>query len=253
MFTQINFPIGKLYKQNPLIKFMNFIKKIFEKRSDGLIHLQFQKFSKGEFKNRAVISAKKTSNKYTISTSAEFTNELVREFAERLGDNKTNITGAIISTGDLKGELEFKEIKQFQGVKRYLIDTEMSGSQILSLLNKLPKAFFALSFEFGETKLKIKPKAPKSGKPGKGEGEKPKPDFCKIITKDKKLAEDFVFEVPDFKKAEITHSFFIDELVKPEGEEDYARIRELSKRKGKIVRESEIDGEKFIKETGFEA
>ncbi len=38
----------------------------------------------------------------------------------------------------------------------------------------------------------------------------------------------------------------------PEGETDYARIRELAKRKGKIIREALIDGEKIRKEIGFE-
>jgi len=171
--------------------------------------------------------------------------------AERLGSDKTNITGAIVSTSDLKRELKFKEIKQFQGVKRYLIENEMSGSEVLALLDKFPKAFFALSFETKDSKLKIKPKAPKSAKP-KNKEEKPKPDFCRITTSNKMLAQDFVFERPEFKKAEITHHFLINELIKPEGETNFAKIRELSKRKGKITRDAEIDGEKIVQEKEFE-
>ncbi len=216
------------------------------------MHLQFQKFGKGEFKDKALIHAKKSGKGYTISTTPEFANELVREVAEKLGDNKAKVTGAVVSTSDLKEELDFKEIKQFQGVKRYIIDSEMSGDGIISLLDKFPKAFFAFSFEAGDSKLKIKPKAPKSAKP-KAKGEKkPKPGFCKINTSDKMLAEDFIFENPEFKRAEITHHFIINELIKPEGESDFARIRELAKRRGKIIRESEIDGEKTVKEKEFE-
>lgn len=137
---------------------MNFIKKIFDKEIDEQVHLQFQKFSKGEFRNRALINARRTGKKYTISTTAEFANELVKWAAEKLGNEKTQITGAIISTSDLKEELDFINIKQFQGVKRYLIDKEMSGEEILSLLERFPKTFFALSFSFGEIQLKIKPK-----------------------------------------------------------------------------------------------
>jgi hypothetical protein len=178
----------------------------------------------------------------------------VREVAGKLGGNKARVTGAIVSTNDLKEELDFKEIKQFQGVKRYIIDKEMSGDEILSLLEKFPKAFFALSFNCDKdsTSLKIKPKAPKSGKPGK-KGEKPKPNFCKITTTDKMLAEDFVFEVSDFKKAEIDHKFIINEIIQPEGETDYARIRELAKRKGEIIREALIDGIEIRKKMDFEA
>ena len=35
----------------------------------------------------------------------------------------------------------------------------------MKLLNEFPKAFFGLTFNAGETELKIKAKAPKSGKP----------------------------------------------------------------------------------------
>jgi len=232
---------------------MNFIKKIFRNEPDNLVHLQFQKFSRGEFKDRALINAKKSGNKYIISTTAEFANEFVRVAAEKLGNNKTRVTGAIVSINNLKGQLDFKEIKQFQGVKRYLIDKEMGGDEILSLLEKFPKAFFALSFncDKNSTNLKIKPKSPKSGKPGK-KGENPKPNFCKMTTTDKLLAEDFVFEVSDFKKAEINHEFIINDIIKPEGETDYARIRELAKRKGEIIREAEIDGRILRNKKDFE-
>src|SRR3989344_9016127 len=128
---------------------MNFIKKIVENKVDDSVHLQFMKFSKGEFRNRAVLKVKKSGNKYTISTSAEFANELVRDMAEKLGSQRTNVTGAIVSTSDLKGDIDFKEIKQFQGVKRYLIDKEMSGEEIVRLMEKHPKTFFALTFDVG--------------------------------------------------------------------------------------------------------
>lgn len=235
---------------------MDFINKVFSKKVDESVHLQFQKFSRGEFRNRAVIAAKKTGVKYTIKTSSEFANGFVREIALLLGKNIADITGAIVSTNDLRNVIEFKEIKQFQGVKRYLIDKKMSGEEILSLLDKFPKAFFALSFSVGNTSLKIKPKAPKSGKPGTKGEEAPKPDFCNLSTDDKKIVESFVFEVPDFKNAEITHTFLIDEIVIPpslKNEKDYAIIREKALRKGRIIRNSVIDGRAYKEEVNFEA
>ncbi len=99
---------------------MNFIKKIFDGKIDEYVHIQFQKFSKGEFRNRALINARRTGKKYTISTTAEFANELVKWAAEKLGNGKTQITGAIISTSDLKEELDFTNIKQFQGLSKFL-------------------------------------------------------------------------------------------------------------------------------------
>ncbi|HLC77907.1 MAG TPA: hypothetical protein VJH92_02175 [Candidatus Nanoarchaeia archaeon] len=235
---------------------MNFIKKIFDAKSDDLVHLQFQKFSRGEFKNRAVVKVKCSPAKYTIATSAEFANEFVRELAEVLGENKTRITGVVVSTADLTGQMKFKSKKQFQGVKQYVIDDEMSGDEILSLLNKFQKAFFALSFSVGGDTLKIKAKAPKSGKPGgKGE-ERPNPDFCRLSTKDKKIVDNFVFERSAFKEAIITHTFVIEDIVIPDSlkkSDDFAKIREESRRKGKIIRETEIDGQKIETEKPFEA
>jgi len=229
---------------------MNFIKKVFDKEIDGSVHLQFQKFSKGEFRDRALIKAKNSGGKYTINTSAEFANDMVRAVAEKLGDDITNIKGCVVSTHDLTGELDFQDKKQFQGVKKYMIDKEMSGNKILSLLEKFPKAFFALSFEAEGTVLKIKPKAPKSGSK---RDKKPNPDFCKLKTTDKELGKSFIFEKPNFKEANITHDFIIEELILPEDEKDFAKIRELAKRKGKIIREAEIDGKKLIRECEFVA
>lgn len=232
---------------------MNFIKKIFDEKTDEEVHLQFQKFSKGEFRNRAVIRAKNSKTNYSITTTSEFANEIVKYLAEKLGDNKTNITGVIVSTSDLTGEIDFSGKKQFMGIKQYIIDKEMSGKELYALVEKLPKAFFALSFKTQNSELKTKAKAPKSAKPSTKGEEIPKPDFCKLKTTDKKLAESFIFEKPDFKNAEIVHTFLINELVLPKDEKDFSKIRERAKRKGKIIREGEIDGQKIKKEKDFEA
>ncbi len=235
---------------------MNFIKKAVENKADEFVHLQFQKFSKGEFRNRAIIEAKKSKEKYTIKTSAEFANGLVSIMAEKLGEEKTRITGAIVSTQNLKDDLDFKEVKQFQGVKRYMLDVEMSGLEILSLLERFPKNFFALSFSVGEDILKIKPKVPKSGKPGSKGEEVPKADFCSLKTTNSEIGKDFIFEKPEFKTAKINHVFFIDKINLPEelkNSEDFALIREKSKRAGRIIRKGEIDEQSIEKTYEFEA
>jgi len=236
---------------------MNFIKKAVDLESDSSVHLQFQRFSKGEFRNKAIIEVKaQAGGKYTLKTSAEFSNDLVRIMAGKLGSEKTNVTGAIVSTSDLTGELDFKEKKQFQGVKRYLMDCEMSGEEILNLMEKLPKTFFALSFSVGDEVLKIKPKAPKSAKPGKENEGGPKADFGSLKTTDKSIIESFIFEKKDFKEAKINHTIFVEKMVIPEElkeEKDFAKIREASRRAGRIVRKSMIDGEESEKEYAFEA
>jgi hypothetical protein len=235
---------------------MNFIKKVFDKKTDEDVHQQFQKFSRGEFKDRALIKAKRVKDKFTISTTYEFANELVKIAAEKLGENKAKVTGAVVSTLDLGKDIDFQNKKQFMGVKQYIIDKEMSGSEIIGLINKFPKAFFALSFDSGKgDTLKIKAKAPKSAKP-KTKEEAPNPDFCKLITNDEKIARDFIFEKPDFKEAVASHDFYIDSIVIPESvksEKDFAVVREKSLRKGRIVRRAVIDGKEIRTEAGLEA
>jgi hypothetical protein len=236
--------------------FMNFIKKVFDKQIDEDAHLQFQKFSRGEFRNRALIKVKKVKNKTTITTTAEFANEFVQIVAEKLEKNKTKVTGAIISTFDLGKEIDYQNKKQFMGIKQYIIDKEMSGDEIVGLIKKFPRVFFALSFDSGKGDiLKIKAKAPKSAKP-KTKDEAPTPDFCKLITEDEQIAKSFVFEKSDFKLAEIYHDFFIDSIVIPDeikNERDFAIVREKSHRKGRIVRRAVIDGKETKEEINFEA
>ncbi len=241
---------------------MNFIKKIVEKKIDADVHYQFQKFSRGEFRDKAGISAKKSGNKYTISTSAEFANDLVKLVAEKVGKNKVEVNGIIVTTSDLDKEgLRYSSKSQFQGIKKYALSGEMAGDEILNLINKFPKVFFALSFSTpnGETVLKVKPKMPKTGKPkgGAKEGEEEKKqDFCKIVTTDSKIGESFIFELKDFKEANVNHTFFINDIVIPTSlktEKDFAKVREGALRKGKIVRVAKIDGKEFRNEIDFEA
>lgn len=233
---------------------MNFIKRIFDNQIDNSVHLQFQKFSRGEFKDRALIEAKKQGAGYKIKTSAEFANELVRAMAKKLGDKKTQVEGAVFSTLEL--EIDYKTKKKSpQGIIRYVIEKEMSGSEITNLLNKFPKNFFAFSFSVGEDILKIKTKAPKSGKSGKGD-EMPKADFCSLKTSDSEIGKNFVFEKPDFHRAIITHTFLIEKIEIPDvlkNSKDFAKIREESKRVGKIIRIANIDGKEERREIKFGA
>lgn len=232
-----------------------FIKKIFEDKVDKLVHLQFQKFSKGNFKNKALIKASNSKGNYKIATGYEYANEFVRMVAEKLGNDKTKITGGIITTFDLTGKLDFKDKKQFMGVKQYVLDTEMTGKEILNLLDKFPFAFMALSFKTNDTELKIKPKAPKSAKPSTKGDARPNPDFCKLTTTDKNLVKNILFDInlDDFKKVEVSHEFRIEDLILPKGEKDSAKIRELTQRKGTIIRKMNVDEKDVVKEKDFVA
>lgn len=235
----------------------NFIKKIFDGKTDNLVHNQFQKFSRGEFKDKAAMVYSKGKDKYTLSTSYEYSNDFARMLAEKLGNNKTTITGVIVSTRDLTGQVNFAGKKQFAGVKQYILNGEMSGKEIIDLLDKLPTAFFALSFKVGTSELKTKPKAPISGKPSTKADAQPKADFCKFYTTDKETIRSFVFDNElldsDVKKAEIKHIFQVKDITVPKGESDPVKMRELAIRKGKIIRILRILDKETRKETDFVA
>ncbi|VVB78806.1 Uncharacterised protein [uncultured archaeon] len=237
-----------------------FIKKIFDGKSDELVHIQFQKFSRGEFKNRAMIKVKESSGKFTVATTAEYARELVRAMGEKLGNGKTHVTGALISALDLQG-FKYEERKMAMGVRKYMINREMTGNEIVDICDKITKAFIGLSFNVGEDELKVKDKSPKSAKGASSapkEDAELKIDFCKLKTTDRKLIDGLVFdpEAAGAKKLEVYHDFIIKDIVVPpelKNEKDFAVIREKAHRKGKIIRYLNINENKTKKEIDFEA
>lgn len=239
----------------------SFIKKIFDGKAKGddFCHMQFSKFSRGEFKARAMFKVKDSSGKFTLDTTSEYARELVRALGEKVGNNKVMVTGALISALDLEG-IKYEERKMAMGVRKYMISREMSGKEIVEICDKTLKAFIGLSFSFGDDELKIKDKSPKSAKGASSapkDDEDLKIDFCKLKTNDKKLIEGILFEseAKGAKKVEVKHDFIISDIVIPDElkkEKDFAIIREKAYRKGKIVRYIDIDGTKTKKEINFE-
>ena len=120
-------------------------------------------------------------------------------------------------------------------------------------MNKFPKAFFALSFSLKNYTLKIKPKAPKSGKPAKKGDEDVKADFCSLKTSDNSIINDLFFDNKNFKEIQIKHQININEIILPKGISDPIKMRELAKRKGIISRIIKSDGNSTTKEKEFEA
>lgn len=233
------------------------LKKIFMGKSDNFVHSEFIKFSKGKFENRYLLEGKKQKDKWSIKTSAEFANFLVRACLEKT-NGEIDVEGVIVSTIDLrkeKGHLFNPEekIKQFMGVKQLIVNGKIDRQKILDAMEKYPKAFFALTFSTPSFALKIKAKAPKSGKPGSKGEDGPKCDFCSLKTADKAIIEDLFFDFPNFDEIKIKHTLEINHIILPSGITDPVQLREMAKRKGKIIREIEIDGRKEIREKEFEA
>ena len=236
------------------------IKKIFEGIFDDEVHRDFLKFGRGEFKEKYIIEGKKQASKWAVKTSAEFANFLVRACLEKLNpDTAIPMKGVIVSTMDLREEVSFElvKVKNFQGIRQLVIDTEVMPGEILGFMDKYPKASFNLSFSTEKNVLKIKAKAPKSGKPGKNkDGEGPKADFCNLKTTDADLMSKLFFNVGlGWKEIKILHNIRVDSIVYPENMDSLKpeEIREQSKRKGVLERIAVLDGDEQRSEKEFEA
>ncbi|MBU3940527.1 MAG: hypothetical protein KKH88_01215 [Nanoarchaeota archaeon] len=232
---------------------MNFITKIFENKIDQDVHNQFTRFSIGTFENRALCQLTKTAKNLKIKTSFEYANEFVAYLANTIED-KTRIVGMILCTSDISPELPFEvERKNAMGLKKYLFDHDLTKEQILNLYEKFPDALILFNFSTTAGTLKIKQKAPKAGKAGKGE-EEPKADYCILTTTNFDLTKEFAFDASNFKKFFAKHTFVIESVNVPkEYETDFNLARKMAKRKGKIIREINIDGKGQKSEINFEA
>ncbi len=234
---------------------MNFIKKIFTNKVDESIHLQFTRFSKGVFENKAMLEITVSSSNIKVKTSSEYTNELVELLANTI-KVKTHVKGIIFSTRKLaeESDIEFQDVKSAIGVKKHIVDQDLTKEQILNICQKFPHSSINLSFKTDYGELKVKEKAPKSGKPGKGEAA-PKIDYCIFTTTDKTILEDYAFDIKHpFKKAIILHTYEITNIQIPEQyKHDFALARLHAIRKGKIIRILNIDGKEEKREINFEA
>ncbi len=230
-----------------------FTHKIVDGKMDNLVHLQFLKYSKGLYEQKALVQGKKTKDAWSIGTSAEYANELVRAVAEEVGSDKTLVSGKIITTRDLQKELPTATMTQFAGVKRYELAQEITGKEIISLCDQLPNAFFGISFKSKQTELKVKAKAPKSKGPSEDDADVPKADFCKIKTTNKDLASSLLVGAETAKEFSIQHKYNITEIIPPKGETDPAKMRELAVRKGTLTRMVTTEGKTTQKDYPFSA
>lgn len=245
---------NRIYKEGFVKLIMDFfIEKLCSGRSDDLTHLQFEKYSRGVFTNKAIVQAKNSKGNYSFSTTSEYANELIRACAEELGNSKANVQGVIISTKGLPPNIKHQGISQFMGVKKYSISGEFTGGDLISICDSVPRAFIALSFSTDKSELKIKPKAPKSAKPGNNSEDPIKVDFCKLKTRNPEFAKKLFFDCLEFKNAEAKHDFDIRDIEIPKDEKDPLKMRERAVRKGVIIRKLTIDGIKTVKEHPFSA
>ena len=232
---------------------MNIIKKLVEKNIDENVHKQFTRFGKGEYGGRFLLSLWKT-KKIKIKSSFEFANDLVALCSE-FGNCK--VSGVVMSKTNISNMMKENNIEGNSKAKKggLFYENEISSQELnKDQLKELEESsyFTLLDLEGEDFKLKIKKKLPK---PGKSEN-KIDGKFCQLEADEKfysKIKEDLFWDLPDGKKINVKHKVIIENIIMPEGEKDFSKIRELAKRKGKIIREAEIDEQKTTKEFEFEA
>ncbi len=215
----------------------SFIKRIWQGNGEE-VHYQFVRFSKGRFEGRAVLNLHKTS-KIKLKGSFEWANDFVN-LANELEDMR--FSGIVLSREELDLENEKK--------KKAIFQYEVSDIG-LEKINEIKNKAYALLLngEGEEIILKIKKKLPKPGKSAKKVDDK----FCQLELDLKywdKVREAFMF--PEGKKFRVSHIFEINEIIIPQGEKDFEKIRLFAKRKGKIIRKLEIDKKESEEEKEFE-
>jgi hypothetical protein len=233
-------------------KMQSAINKIFLGINEG-IHDEFIKYSKGVFASKYLVDAKKKKDGWKIKTSNEFTNFLVRSCLEKV--KEVEVTGAIIATFDVSKEAEFPitGMKQFMGIKQAIVNTKTTSDKIIRLMDRFPRAFYALSFAGEGFKLKIKAKAPKSAKPSTSGDKEAKAEFCAIETSDQGIVKDLLFDCLDAGEVTINHQLVIEQIILPKNEKDPVKLRENAIRKGKMIRVLKIGEKEIKKEAAFEA
>src|SRR3989344_3410086 len=232
---------------------MNVIQKIFSGINDNEVHDALIKYGKGEFKSKYVLEGRRQKDKWVLKTSSEYANILVKEVLQD-AEESVRVTGAIIATFPInEKELPITNLKQFMGIKQNVVDGEISKEALLKIIDKYPRAFFALSFITKNSELKIKAKAPKSAKPSTKTDAEPKADFCSLKTNSERIIKDIFFDGHQFESININHTIKIDDIDIPQNISDPVLVREKSVRIGKVIRSINIDGNVRKSEKEFRA
>jgi len=223
---------------------IHFIKKIFKNKIDDLVHWQFVRFSRGVFYNRAAVSASRN-GKIKISGSYDTATDLALFMAFLA--KRINASGIIMSRDEIEG---FKGNKK-KGLFVYEVNQNFSFEQ----LEKISKNAFAILLDCSAEGISLKTKKTLP-KPSNKSTDEVNGKFCAAQLDIKfwpDVKEEFLFDLPDGKKYNIINRYEINELILPGNEKDSEKLRLLTKRRGKVIRKSIVDGKEIIQEENFVA
>lgn len=223
---------------------MSFIKNVCYNVDDDNTKKRFARFGKGSFEKEETLM--KLGAKISFYTGFLFLNDVVKLFAHNVS-GKTKITGAILSN-----ELDESKLRKFDltlgkvrgKLSGYTIEGELEQKDLINLVETFDYAFLLLNLSNKDYFIKLGKKPPKPTEVKERFVKAKFPKNC-INT----LVDEFFF---DIKLSDITKSCSVKELYQieqiniPNDVKDFSKARIIAKRKGKIIRKYEIDGEKMI-------
>ncbi|MFH1823385.1 MAG: hypothetical protein ABH817_01575 [archaeon] len=221
-----------------------FIKKLFEGKKEEAVHAQFTRFGKGIYPMRAVLNVRKTAKDLKISSSFELANDFIEFLSSLVPELK--VSGIILSKEEIPGLTGKKKAGSFQ----YDVNNSLDSKKIKEILEKC--YFILMDAEANGIIYKVKKKLPKPGKSAAKVNDK----FCSLNLDLKyldKFHSEFLWDIQkQFKKVRLEHIYEINEIVPPAGEKDFAKLRLLAERKGKLIRKIILDGKESVKEKEFQ-
>ena len=220
---------------------MHYVKGFFSGEVPEWVHERFVRYGRGVF-NGPRISVKVRKD-VKVSATIEYVN-ILGELIARNAEGPIKVSGMVYAKREveptLKDFFSISKAKSSKGLYSAEVAGEVSGEELTGLCGMLSDAFLLLDVTAGKQKLKCRKK--KLPKPGSGVND----SFC-TATLDldalDKLKSELLFDVEgDFREATVSHEITVEDMVKPAGVTDSARIRIESKRKGKIKRTLTVDG-----------
>ena len=228
---------------------INFIRKIVDNDIDNYVHSKFTRFGKGLFEKEDFI-VKLSSKNVQVQTGYEYAEVLLRILAENTSEDVSG-SGKIVSSKDAEKRINDAniEIVAKRG-KKYDVKFSLNAQDFKKFVYDFEDCYLLLNVTSGSNTIKMKQVLPK---PNKIVEKFTNAKFAKSLLP--LLIEEFLFDARDFKKqAVMKHVYEIediivdDELIKT----DPLKARLEAKRKGKLIRELDVDGRKEHLEYNFE-
>ena len=224
----------------------NFLKEIFEGKTNEAIHHSFTRYGKGEYER--LLFELKSGKALSVKSSFDFANEFVKLVSE-FGKGSLEVSGKIICGHDFKNEVPFEVADYSKRGKLYTaeIQATLTPQQLKELYEKFKLDFLLLNVVGDNVKLKVGKSLPKPGG-------RIKENFCSA-TLPLEAKHELAWDARDFKVLKVKHLLKINdvEINKELMMKDPAKARLDAVRKGIIVRELDVDGKVERKEVRFAA